>query len=108
MIERLEATVDDVLTCHTLALKIGRSRAPNHQYYRVGAPGLSGAPGPRSVRRSALSVELRQVRTSFGKIYPIIRCGIERVSSVGLLFRRPFRKIRLLTMAAIRPAFGNK
>ena len=44
MIERLEATVDHVLTCHTLALKIGRSRAPNHQYYRVGAPGLSGAP----------------------------------------------------------------
>ena len=44
MIERLEATVDHVLTCQTQALKIGRSLAPNHQYYRVGAPGLSGAP----------------------------------------------------------------
>ena len=45
MIERLQATVDHVLTCQTQALKIGRSRAPNHQYYRVGAPGLSAPPG---------------------------------------------------------------
>ena len=53
MIERLEATVDHVLTCQTQALKIGRSLAPNHQYYRVGAPGLSGA--PRRHEKSTLS-----------------------------------------------------
>ena len=51
MIERLEATVDHVLTCQTQALKIGRSRAPNHQYYRVGAPGLSGAPRRHETRK---------------------------------------------------------
>ena len=54
MIERLEATVDHVLTCQTQALKIGRSLAPNHQYYRVGAPGLSGA--PRRHAKNTLSV----------------------------------------------------
>ena len=58
MIERLEATVDHVLTCQTQALKIGRSLAPNHQYYRVGAPGLSGAP-----RRHAKKINIRHLHT---------------------------------------------
>jgi hypothetical protein len=58
VIERLEATVDHVLTCQTQALKIGRSRAPNHQHYRVGAPGLSGAPRRLAERISGLGVTL--------------------------------------------------
>ena len=91
------------LTCQSQILRTARPPWRGGMCARLMLPSV-GVP----VRRSALSVELRQVRTSFGKMYPIIRCGIERVSSVGLLFRRPFRKIRLLSMAAIRPAFGNK
>ena len=66
MIERLEATVDHVLTCQTQALKIGRSLAPNHQYYRVGAPGLSGAPR-RHGKPSTASPRLGQVKNFASK-----------------------------------------